>query len=93
MLPDYFLPRAITFSPASSPGYSFVDPTICNSVRSTFFSTMGLPGLIKVTVWKSLLPRIREVMTQVAIYAGVPCGVDAFRIAREAFKEVETATA
>jgi len=32
---------------------------------------------------------IREVLTQVAIYAGVPCGVDAFRIAREAFKEVE----
>jgi 4-carboxymuconolactone decarboxylase len=26
---------------------------------------------------------------QVAIYAGVPCGVDAFRIAREAFKEAE----
>ena len=33
---------------------------------------------------------IREVLIQVAIYAGVPCGVDAFRIAREAFKEVET---
>jgi 4-carboxymuconolactone decarboxylase len=32
---------------------------------------------------------IREVMMQVAIYAGVPCGVDAFRIVREAFKEVE----
>ena len=32
---------------------------------------------------------IREVLTQVTIYAGVPCGVDAFRIAREAFKEVE----
>jgi 4-carboxymuconolactone decarboxylase len=32
---------------------------------------------------------IREVMIQVAIYAGIPCGVDAFRIAREAFKEVE----
>jgi len=31
---------------------------------------------------------IREVITQVAIYAGIPCGVDAFRIAREAFKEV-----
>jgi 4-carboxymuconolactone decarboxylase len=28
-------------------------------------------------------------MIQVAIYAGIPCGVDAFRIAREAFKEVE----
>jgi 4-carboxymuconolactone decarboxylase len=32
---------------------------------------------------------IREVLMQVAIYAGVPCGVDAFRLAREAFKEVE----
>src|ERR1700722_13222266 len=34
---------------------------------------------------------IREVLIQVAIYAGVPCGVDAFRLAREAFKEVEAA--
>jgi 4-carboxymuconolactone decarboxylase len=34
---------------------------------------------------------IREVIIQVAIYAGVPCGVDAFRLAREAFKEIETA--
>jgi 4-carboxymuconolactone decarboxylase len=32
---------------------------------------------------------IREVLIQVAIYAGIPCGVDSFRIAREAFKEVE----
>jgi 4-carboxymuconolactone decarboxylase len=32
---------------------------------------------------------IREVLTQVAIYAGIPCGVDAFRIAREAFTEFE----
>ena len=36
---------------------------------------------------------IREVMIQVAIYAGIPCGVDAFRIAREAFKEMEAAKA
>jgi 4-carboxymuconolactone decarboxylase len=34
---------------------------------------------------------IREVLIQVAIYAGVPAGVDAFRIAREAFKEFEAA--
>ena len=32
---------------------------------------------------------IREVLLQAAIYAGVPAGVDAFRIAREAFAEVE----
>ncbi len=33
---------------------------------------------------------IREVLIQVAIYAGIPCGVDSFRIAREVFKELET---
>jgi len=32
---------------------------------------------------------IREILMQVAIYAGVPAGVDSFRIAREAFTEVD----
>src|ERR1700742_4815071 len=32
---------------------------------------------------------IREVFLQVAIYAGVPAAVDSFRIAREAFAEVD----
>jgi 4-carboxymuconolactone decarboxylase len=31
---------------------------------------------------------IREVFLQAAIYCGVPAGVDAFRVAREAFKEM-----
>jgi 4-carboxymuconolactone decarboxylase len=31
---------------------------------------------------------IREVFMQVAIYCGVPAGVDSFRIAREVFKEM-----
>jgi 4-carboxymuconolactone decarboxylase len=34
---------------------------------------------------------IREVFLQVAIYAGIPAGVDLFRIAREAFAEVQKA--
>jgi 4-carboxymuconolactone decarboxylase len=34
---------------------------------------------------------IREVFLQVAIYAGVPAGVDSFRIAREAFAEMDKA--
>jgi 4-carboxymuconolactone decarboxylase len=34
---------------------------------------------------------IREVFMQLAIYAGVPAGVDAFRVAREAFAEDEAA--
>lgn len=32
---------------------------------------------------------IREVFLQVAIYAGVPAAIDAFRIAREAFNEAD----
>jgi 4-carboxymuconolactone decarboxylase len=33
------------------------------------------------------LEEIRETLLQVAIYAGVPAGVEAFRLAREVFKE------
>jgi len=32
---------------------------------------------------------IMETLLQVAIYAGVPAAVDSFRIAREAFSELE----
>jgi 4-carboxymuconolactone decarboxylase len=32
---------------------------------------------------------IKEVLLQVAVYAGVPAGIDSFRIAREAFKEMD----
>ena len=32
---------------------------------------------------------ISEIFLQVAIYGGVPAAVDSFRIAREAFKEIE----
>ena len=34
---------------------------------------------------------IREVLLQVAVYCGMPAGVEAFRLAREAFKEYEEA--
>ncbi len=33
------------------------------------------------------LEEIREVLIQIAIYCGIPAGVEAFRIAREVFKE------
>ena len=35
--------------------------------------------------------QICEVFLQVAIYAGVPAGVDSFRIARETFAEIDAA--
>jgi 4-carboxymuconolactone decarboxylase len=34
---------------------------------------------------------IREVLLQVAIYCGVPAGIDSVRIAREAFAEIDQA--
>ncbi len=34
---------------------------------------------------------IKEVLLQVAVYAGVPAGIDSFRIARDAFKELDAA--
>ena len=36
--------------------------------------------------------QIREVFLQVAIYCGIPAGVDSFRIAREAFAELDQKT-
>jgi 4-carboxymuconolactone decarboxylase len=38
-----------------------------------------------------MLEEIREVFMQMTIYAGVPAGVDAFRIARQVFREDEAA--
>jgi 4-carboxymuconolactone decarboxylase len=47
---------------------------------------MHVKGALKNGVTKD---EIREVFLQVAIYCGVPAGVDSFRIAREAFAELE----
>jgi len=45
---------------------------------------MHVKGALRNGVTKD---EIREVFMQLAIYAGVPAGVDAFRVAREAFAE------
>ena len=47
-----------------------------------------IKGALKNGVTKE---EIREVFLQVAIYAGVPAAVDSFRIAREAFAELDAA--
>lgn len=47
---------------------------------------MHVKGALRNGVSKD---EIREIFMQVAIYAGVPAGVDSFRIAREAFVELE----
>jgi 4-carboxymuconolactone decarboxylase len=49
---------------------------------------MHLKGALKNGVTKD---EIREVLLQVAIYCGIPAGVDAFRVARETFAELAKA--
>jgi 4-carboxymuconolactone decarboxylase len=57
-------------------------------------SALNRPHELKIHVKGALengvtKAEIREVLLQVAIYCGVPAGVDSFRIAREAFNELE----
>jgi 4-carboxymuconolactone decarboxylase len=49
---------------------------------------MHLKGALKNGVTKD---EIREILLQVAIYCGIPAGVDSFRIARETFAELAKA--
>ena len=57
-------------------------------------STLNRPHELKVHVKGAIRngatkAEIREVLLQVAIYAGVPAAVDSFRVAREALVELE----
>jgi len=57
-------------------------------------SALNRPHELKVHVAGALRngvsrEEIREVLLQVAIYCGVPAAVDAFRIAREVFTEID----
>ena len=49
---------------------------------------MHLKGALNNGVTKD---QVREVLMQVAIYGGIPSGVDAFRLAKEVFTELEQA--
>ena len=61
-------------------------------------SALNRPHELKIHVKGALKngvtrDEIREILMQVAIYCGVPAGMDSFRIAREAFKEIDAAQA
>ncbi|HZB37750.1 MAG TPA: carboxymuconolactone decarboxylase family protein [Beijerinckiaceae bacterium] len=51
---------------------------------------MHLKGALRNGVTRT---EIREVLLQVAVYGGIPAGVDSFRVAREVFAEVDAAAA
>ena len=58
-------------------------------------SALGKPHELKLHVKGAIRngvskEEITEVFLQVAIYCGVPAAIDAFRVARETFKEMES---
>lgn len=66
-------------------------------INLAMLSCLNRPHELKVHVQGALRngctkEEIQEVLLQVAVYAGVPAGVDAFRTAREAIAEFEAKT-
>ncbi len=67
---------------------------IRSMLNIAMLSVLNRPNELKVHVAGALRngvskTEIREVLLQVAIYAGVPCSVDSFRVARESIAEYE----
>src|SRR3954454_469887 len=65
-------------------------------VNLAMISALNRPHELKLHVKAALkngLTRdeMKEILLQVAVYCGVPAGMDSFRIAREAFQEVDRA--
>ena len=62
-------------------------------INLAMISALNRPHEVKMHVKGAIAngltkDEIKEVFLQVTIYCGVPAGVDSFRIAREAFKEM-----
>jgi 4-carboxymuconolactone decarboxylase len=83
-------------------GYVWTRPGLELRERSlinlSMISALNRPHELKLHVKAALnngLTReeIREVLLQVAVYCGVPAGIDSTRIAREAFAEIDAAAA
>jgi 4-carboxymuconolactone decarboxylase len=83
-------------------GYVWTRPGLELKERSminlAMISALNRPHELKLHVKAALnngltREQIREVLLQVAVYCGVPAGIDSVRIAREAFAEVDAAAA
>jgi 4-carboxymuconolactone decarboxylase len=65
-------------------------------INLAMISALNRPHELKLHVKGALTngvtrEEIREVLLQVAIYCGIPAGIDSFRLAKEAFAELEKA--
>jgi len=81
-------------------GYVWTRPGLALRERSLvnlgMISALNRPHELKLHVKAALnngvtRAEIREVLLQVAVYCGVPAGIDSVRIAREAFAEIDQA--
>lgn len=75
-------------------GRETLDKKTRSMLNLAMLASLNRPHELKMHVKGALTngvtkDEIREVLLQVVIYAGVPAGVDSFRIAREAIQEVE----
>lgn len=79
-------------------GWLWARPNLPRKTRSivnlAMLSALNRPHEFKVHVRGALVngvtrEEIREILLQVAVYCGMPAGVEGFRLAREAMKEYE----
>jgi len=79
-------------------GWLWARPNLPRKTRSmvnlAMLSALNRPHEFKVHVKGALVngvtrEEIREILLQVAVYCGMPAGVEAFRLAREAMKEYD----
>lgn len=75
-------------------GREGLDKKTRSIINLAMISALNRPNELKMHVKGAIRnglskDEIREVLLQVAIYCGIPAGVDSFRIAKEAFAELE----
>ncbi len=94
---DFSMPMQ-EFTTEACWGWLWARPRFPRKTRSlinlALLSALNRPHEFKAHVKGALTngctsEEIREVLLQVAVYCGVPAGVEAFRLAREAMKEYE----
>ena len=75
-------------------GRDTLDKKTRSMLNLAMLSALNRPHELKMHIKGALTngvskDEIREVLLQVAIYCGIPAGVDSFRIARETFAELD----
>lgn len=97
---DEFSMAIQEFATENAWGAIWTRPGLPRKTRSllniAMLTVMNRPHELKLHIRSSFnngvtKDEIKEVLLQVAAYAGVPAGIDGFRLAREAFAEMEAA--